>query len=48
MRDELRVDPRLPNPARDQLCVLAAEVEDKHRPLLRASLGNRKRDDLAD
>ena len=47
MRDELRVDPRLAHPARDQLRVLAAEVDDEHRPLLRASLGNRKRDDLA-
>ena len=34
MRDELRVDPRLANAARDQLRVLAAEVDDEHGPLL--------------
>ena len=33
--DELGVDARLANPARDQLAVLAAEVEDEHRALLR-------------
>ena len=47
MRHELRVDSRLPDAARDQLRVLAAEIQDEHRPLLRASLGDRKSDDLA-
>ncbi len=47
MRDELRVDAALAHAARDQLGVLAAEVEDEDRALLRAGLGCRKRDDLA-
>ena len=33
--DELRVDAALAHAARDQLRVLAAEVEDEHRPVLR-------------
>jgi hypothetical protein len=32
--DELRVDPALADAAGDQLCVLAAEVEDEDGPLL--------------
>ena len=35
VRDELRVDARLAHAPRDQLRVLAAEVDDEHRPLLR-------------
>ena len=47
MRDELRVDPRLAHPPRDQLRVLPAAVEHQHRPLLGRRLGNRERDDFA-
>jgi len=47
VRDELRVDTRLAHPPRDQLRVLPAEIQNEHRPLLRASLGDRKSDDLA-
>ena len=43
--DELGVDAALADAARDQLGVLAAEVEDEHRPVLRASLGVGERDD---
>ena len=39
MADDLRVDARLAHPARDQLAVLAAEVEHEHRALL----GRRRR-----
>jgi hypothetical protein len=35
MTDELRVDAALAHASRDQLCVLAAEVEDEDRALLR-------------
>ena len=38
--DELGVDAALAHAARDQLRVLAAEVEHEHRPLLRALLGS--------
>jgi hypothetical protein len=41
--DELRVDPALADPARDQLRVLAAEVDDEDGPVV--SL--RERDDDA-
>jgi hypothetical protein len=47
VRDELRVDARLANPPSDQLRVLAAEVENQDRPLLRPGFRNRKRNDLA-
>ena len=40
MADDLRVDASLAHPARDQLAVLAAEVEHEHRALL----GRRRRD----
>ena len=47
MRDELRVDARLAHAARDQLAVLAAEVEHEHgtilRPRLSADAGSRQR-----
>jgi hypothetical protein len=38
VRDELGVDARLAHAARDQLAVLAAEVQDEHRALLRRGL----------
>jgi len=44
VRDELGEDTAVAHAAGDQLCVLAAEVEDEHRPLLR--LGRRERNDL--
>ena len=44
--DELRVDPGLADAAGDQLRVLATEVDDEDRPLLRRGLGRRERDDL--
>ena len=44
--DELRVDARLAHAAGDQLAVLAAEVEDEDRPLLRAAACPGERDDL--
>ena len=44
--DELGVDARLPHPARDQLAVLPAEVDDEDRPLLRSDLGGGQRYDL--
>jgi hypothetical protein len=44
VRDELGVDPRLADAARDQLRVLAAEVDDEDGALLGRRLG--KRDDL--
>jgi len=44
VRDELGVDARLPDAARDQLRVLAAEVDDEDGALLRG--GFRKRDDV--
>ncbi len=47
VRHELRVDARLAHAARDQLAVLAAEVQHEHRPLLRRSLRRRERDDLS-
>ena len=37
VRDELRVDARLPDPPCDQLRVLAAEVDDQDRAVLRAT-----------
>ena len=39
VRDELRVDARLAHAPRDELAVLAAEVEDEHRASLRGGLG---------
>jgi hypothetical protein len=44
--DELGVDPAVADAPRDQLRVLAAEVEHEHGPLLGALLGRRERDDL--
>jgi hypothetical protein len=44
MSDELRIDAALPDTARDQLRVLAAEVDDEDGALLGRRLG--KRDDL--
>ena len=46
VRDELRVDARLAHAPRDQLRVLAAEVEHEDGPLLVSRLGHRQRDDL--
>jgi hypothetical protein len=46
VRHELRVDARLADATRDQLAVLAAEVEDEHGPLLGRRLGARERNDL--
>ncbi len=46
VRDELRVDARLSDATRDELAVLAAEVEHEHRPLLGARLGRGERHDL--
>ena len=46
MRDELRVDARLAHAARDQLRVLAAEIDDEHRTLLGDGSG-RSCDDLS-
>ena len=45
--DELRVDAALAHPPRDQLRVLAAQVEHEDGTLLRPLLYERKRDDLA-
>ena len=45
--DELRVDARLAHAPCDQLAVLAAEVDDENRPLLRRRLRRGKRDDFA-
>ena len=47
MRHELRVDAALAHAPRDQLRVLAAEVEDENRPLFRPRLADRKANDLA-
>jgi hypothetical protein len=44
--DELGVDATLADAARDQLRVLAAEVEDEDGPLLELRLRRRKLDDL--
>ena len=48
VRDELGVDARLAHAARDQLRVLAAEVDHQHRPLLgeRLEAPELERDDL--
>ncbi len=46
MAHELRVDARLANAPRDQLAVLASEINHEDRPLLRSGLGDRKRDRL--
>ena len=46
MTDELRVDTRLAHASRDQLAVLAAEIDDEDRPLLRRRLRGGERDDL--
>ena len=45
--DELRVDAALPDAPRDQLRVLAAEVDDEDGALFRRRLLERERDDLA-
>ncbi len=45
--DELRVDAALPDPARDQLRVLAAAVQNEHRPLFGGRLRRGQRDDVA-
>ena len=47
VRDELRVDAALPHPARDQLRVLAAAVQNEHRPLFGGRLRRWQRDDVA-
>ena len=47
VRHELRVDAALAHAARDQLRVLAAAVENEHRPLFGGRLRRRKRDDVA-
>ena len=47
MRNELGVDAALAHAARDQLRVLAAEVDDEDRALLRRGFLQRQRDDLA-
>jgi hypothetical protein len=47
VRHELRVHAALAHPSRDQLRVLAAEVDDEDGPLLGRLLGSRKRYDLA-
>ena len=44
--DELRVDARLPHAARDQLAVLAAEVEHEHGAVLRRRRRRGEREDL--
>ena len=44
--DELRVHARLAHAPRDQLAVLAAEVDDEDGTLLGRGLGGRERDDL--
>jgi hypothetical protein len=46
VRDELRVDARLPDAARDQLRVLAAEVDDEDGTLFELRLPRRQRDDV--
>ena len=43
VRHQLGIDAGVADTARDQLCVLAAEVEHEHRPLLRSRLGERER-----
>ncbi len=45
--DELRVDARLAHAPCDELAVLAAEVDDENRALLRCRLWRGKRDDFA-
>jgi hypothetical protein len=45
--DELRVDPALAHAARDQLRVLAAEIEHEHGPLLSRRRRDRKAYDLS-
>ena len=47
VRDELGVDAALAHAARDQLRVLAAEVDDEDWALLRRGFLQRQRDDLA-
>ena len=42
--DELRVHARFPNAPRDQLAVLAAEIDDEHRTFLRCRLRSGERD----
>ncbi len=44
--DELGVDARLANATRDELAVLAAEVDDEDRTLFGRGFGGRERDDL--
>jgi hypothetical protein len=46
MPDQLRIDPRLADAPRDELAVLAPEVDHQHRALLRCDFGRRERDDL--
>ena len=46
MPDELREDPGLAHAARDQLAVLAAEVDDQDRTLLRRAFRRRERYDF--
>ena len=46
MPHELGVDTSFAHPARDQLAVLPAEVDDEHGTLLGRGLGCRERDDL--
>jgi hypothetical protein len=41
--DELRVDPAFPDAAGDELGILAAEIDDEHRPLGRIRLGQVKK-----
>ena len=47
VRDELRVDATFPNAPGDQLRVLAAEVQNEHRPLFGGRLRRGQRDDVA-
>jgi hypothetical protein len=46
MAHQLRVDARLADASRDELAVLAAEVDDQHRALLGCGLWGRERDEL--
>ena len=46
VRDELRVDAALAHAPRDQLRVLAAEVQNEHRPLLGGRLRRGQWDDV--
>jgi hypothetical protein len=45
--DELRVDPAFADAARDQLRVLAAEIDDEDGALFGCGLRDGERDDLA-